>query len=92
MAGEARAPPKPSSRIGFADRAPVRIRPFCRLISASCATQHGRITPRLVELQAFPSLYGFQTALADAYRDTYAHCAGVVRVFERTDVMRAIAR
>ncbi len=32
----------------------------------------GRITPRLVELQAFPSLYGFQTALADAYRDTYA--------------------
>jgi hypothetical protein len=34
--------------------------------------ERGRITPRLVELQAFPSLYGFQTALADAYRDTYA--------------------
>jgi hypothetical protein len=32
----------------------------------------GRITPRLVELQAFPSLYGFQTALADAYREAYA--------------------
>jgi hypothetical protein len=32
----------------------------------------GRIAPRLVELQAFPSLYGFQTALADAYRETYA--------------------
>ena len=31
----------------------------------------GRIRPRLVELQAFPSLYGFQTALADAYREAY---------------------
>jgi hypothetical protein len=31
----------------------------------------GAITPRLVELQAFPSLYGFQTALADAYRAEY---------------------
>jgi hypothetical protein len=27
----------------------------------------GDIAPRLVELQAFPSLYGFQMALADAY-------------------------
>jgi hypothetical protein len=31
----------------------------------------GSIEPRLVELQAFPSLYGFQTALADAYRDAF---------------------
>jgi hypothetical protein len=29
--------------------------------------QGGAIEPRLVELQAFPSLYAFQTALADAY-------------------------
>ena len=29
------------------------------------------MTPRLVELQAFPSLYGFQTALAEAYREAY---------------------
>ena len=28
---------------------------------------HGEVEPRLVELQAFPSLYGFQMALADAY-------------------------
>ncbi|HUE87329.1 MAG TPA: hypothetical protein VMO26_14740, partial [Vicinamibacterales bacterium] len=27
----------------------------------------GEVEPRLVELQAFPSLYGFQMALADAY-------------------------
>jgi hypothetical protein len=31
----------------------------------------GAIEPRLVELQAFPSLYGFQIALADAYRDAF---------------------
>lgn len=31
----------------------------------------GRVEPRLVELQAFPSLYGFQLALAEAYRDAY---------------------
>jgi hypothetical protein len=31
----------------------------------------GDIEPRLVELQAFPSLYGFQMALADAYCATF---------------------
>ena len=30
-------------------------------------TSRGEIEPRLVELQAFPSLYGFQMALAEAY-------------------------
>jgi hypothetical protein len=32
----------------------------------------GDIEPQLVELQAFPSLYGFQRALADAYVKTFA--------------------
>lgn len=31
----------------------------------------GRVEPRLVELQAFPSLYGFQLALAESYREAY---------------------
>lgn len=35
-------------------------------------TPDGRIEPRLVELQAFPSLYGFQKVLATAYRDAFA--------------------
>jgi hypothetical protein len=34
-------------------------------------TDDGRIKARLVELQAFPSLYGFQPALADAYRAAF---------------------
>jgi hypothetical protein len=32
----------------------------------------GGLSPRLVELQAFPSLYAFQVALADAYRSAFA--------------------
>ena len=31
----------------------------------------GTLAPKLVELQAFPSLYGFQIALADAYRSAF---------------------
>ena len=31
----------------------------------------GRLTPKLVELQAFPSLYGYQTVLAQSYKDVY---------------------
>jgi hypothetical protein len=32
----------------------------------------GSIEPKLVELQAFPSLYAFQLALAEAYQDAFA--------------------
>jgi len=32
---------------------------------------HGELQPRLVELQAFPSLYAYQPSLADAYVDVY---------------------
>jgi hypothetical protein len=35
-------------------------------------TADGGIEPRLVELQAFASLYGLQRVLADAYRDAFA--------------------
>ena len=31
----------------------------------------GNLSPRLVELQAFPSFYGFQVALAEAYRSAF---------------------
>jgi hypothetical protein len=37
----------------------------------------GEIEPRLVELQAFPSLYGFQMALADAYCAAFDLPAGL---------------
>lgn len=57
----------------------------------------GRIEPRLVELQAFPSLYGFQTALADAYGDAFdlppgldAYLDGLTRESYRNLLGRAI--
>jgi hypothetical protein len=31
----------------------------------------GRLVPRLVEIQAFPSVYGYQEVLCQAYRDAY---------------------
>jgi hypothetical protein len=34
--------------------------------------QAGELTPRLVEIQAFPSLYGYQPILCSGYRDTFA--------------------
>ena len=34
-------------------------------------TPEGSIEPKLVELQAFASLYGFQAAMAEAYRDAF---------------------
>lgn len=35
------------------------------------AGPNGGYEPKLVEIQGFPSLYGFQPALADVYRETY---------------------
>lgn len=32
----------------------------------------GGLVPKLVEIQAFPSVYGYQSVLADAYRTAYA--------------------
>jgi hypothetical protein len=34
--------------------------------------EHGRLRPKLVELQAFPSIYGAQEAFGDAYREAFA--------------------
>lgn len=37
----------------------------------------GRIVPRLVELQAFPSLYAFESLLADVWSETIADAPGL---------------
>lgn len=38
---------------------------------AICKDKHGELTPKLIELQGFPSLYGFQSFLADCYQNAY---------------------
>ncbi|PTT00836.1 hypothetical protein DBR11_08940 [Pedobacter sp. HMWF019] len=36
-----------------------------------CKDQNGELTPKLIEMQGFPSLYGFQAHLAEQYIDSY---------------------
>jgi hypothetical protein len=36
-----------------------------------CKNDKGESTPKLIELQGFPSLYGFQSHLASTYKNTY---------------------
>ena len=47
-----------------------RIRCSCRWTSGWCAMPR-QLQPKLVELQAFPSLYAYQGPLAEAYIDVY---------------------
>jgi hypothetical protein len=58
---------------------------------------NGEVSPKLVELQAFPSLYGFQQALADAYCKSFdlpegldEYLGGLTRESYRGLVQRAI--
>jgi len=44
---------------------------FIALDFGVCKDQHGQIVPKLIELQGFPSLYGFQVHLGDSYRNTF---------------------
>ena len=54
-------------------RVPMKmiIRILLRLDFGVCKDEHGNIVPKLIELQGFPSLYGFQVHLADNYQDTF---------------------
>ena len=38
---------------------------------AICKNEQGELIPKLIELQGFPSLYGFQSFLADCYQSSY---------------------
>jgi len=44
---------------------------FIALDFGVCKDEGGNIIPKLIELQGFPSLYGFQVHLADSYRKTF---------------------
>jgi len=36
-----------------------------------CKDEHGRLVPRLIEMQGFPSLFGLQSRLADTYKEVF---------------------
>ncbi|WP_461450595.1 hypothetical protein [Mucilaginibacter sp.] len=44
---------------------------FIALDFGVCKDSQGDIVPKLIELQGFPSLYGFQSFLSDTYKETY---------------------
>jgi hypothetical protein len=44
---------------------------FIALDFGVCKDEAGNIVPKLIELQGFPSLYGFQASLADSFRDNF---------------------
>ncbi len=44
---------------------------FIALDFGVCKDAAGNIVPKLIELQGFPSLYGFQTFLGDTYKDVF---------------------
>ncbi len=44
---------------------------FIALDFGVCKDTDGNIVPKLIELQGFPSLYGFQVKLADNYREVF---------------------
>ncbi|MFB9842147.1 hypothetical protein [Mucilaginibacter ginsenosidivorans] len=44
---------------------------FIALDFGVCKDEHGNIVPKLIELQGFPSLYGFQIHLADTYQKAF---------------------
>ena len=44
---------------------------FIALDFGVCKDQNGQIVPKLIELQGFPSLYGFQVYMGDHFRDEF---------------------
>src|ERR1700761_9773758 len=42
---------------------------FIALDFGVCRDEQGNIVPKLIELQGFPSLYGFQSVIGDAYKE-----------------------
>ncbi len=54
-------------------------------VDFALAAVDGRVAPRLIELQGFPSLYGFQWLLSRGYREHFAIPAGWSTYFSGLD-------
>jgi hypothetical protein len=44
---------------------------FIALDFGVCSDENGHIVPKLIELQGFPSLYGFQVKLSECFKDVF---------------------
>lgn len=63
---------RPSIAPGGSGRGAEELPTFLQVDFGLVRGDDGAIQPKLVELQAFASLYGFQLAMAEAYRDAFA--------------------
>jgi len=64
---------------------------FLVLDYAVCKDENGELTPQLIELQGFPSLYGFQPYLGEAYRQTFKISDKFTEYFDGIDREEYIA-
>ena len=62
---------RPSTALGAGGAGAEVIPTFAQVDFGLVRGADGSIQPKLVELQAFASLYGFQLAVAEAYRDAF---------------------
>lgn len=72
-AAEAIVPPRyrPSTSLGASGPGAETTPTFAQVDFGLVRGADGSLQPKLVELQAFASLYGFQLAMADAYREAF---------------------
>jgi hypothetical protein len=63
---------RPSTSLGTSGEGAEVMPTFLQVDFGLVRGDEGRIEPKLVELQAFASLYGFQVAVAEAYRDAFS--------------------
>lgn len=52
---------------------------------AVCRDENGELVPKLIELQGFPSLYGFQSELAEQYRKHFPEISQLSPYFQSQD-------
>ncbi len=71
----------PHVRVPNEDPHPV----FLQLDFGICEGSDGELTPQLIEMQGFPSLYFFQDLLAKSYRDNFQIPAGFDHLFSGLD-------
>ncbi|HEX5760676.1 MAG TPA: hypothetical protein VF121_15925 [Thermoanaerobaculia bacterium] len=66
--------------------------PFVQVDFALAEGDGGHVVPQLIELQAFPSLYGFQWLLDRVYREHYDIAPGLTTYFDGLDEESYAAR
>ncbi len=62
---------RPSTALGASGHGAEAVPTFAQVDFGLVRDDCGNLSPKLVELQAFASLYGFQVAMAEAYRDAF---------------------